>query len=139
MCWTNCKGRRRQDTRGGREGKEELIGGGFSDELTRTKTEQIEEEPQIQADSHPPDPSTRVAGNPKENRLQFLRRELALSTARRSADSSSTACSNCCLALVASGDGKGAGAGEENVDPPCVWWMLERRSNRERSRLAWSE
>jgi hypothetical protein len=29
--------------KGGREGKEELTGGGPSDELTRTKTEQIEE------------------------------------------------------------------------------------------------
>jgi hypothetical protein len=43
---------------------------------------------------------------------------------RRSADSPSTACSNCCLALVASGDGEGAGAGEENVDLPCVLCLV---------------
>jgi hypothetical protein len=30
--------------KGGREGKEELTGGGPPDELTRTKTEQMEEE-----------------------------------------------------------------------------------------------
>jgi hypothetical protein len=30
--------------KGGREGREELTGGESSDELTRTKTEQIEEE-----------------------------------------------------------------------------------------------
>jgi hypothetical protein len=31
-------------TQGGKEGREELTGGKSSDELTRTKTEQIEEE-----------------------------------------------------------------------------------------------
>jgi hypothetical protein len=44
MILDELQGKETARHKGGREGKEELAGGGISDEVTRTKTEQIEEE-----------------------------------------------------------------------------------------------
>jgi hypothetical protein len=44
MILHELQGKETARPKGGREGKKELTGGESSDELTRTKTEQIEEE-----------------------------------------------------------------------------------------------
>jgi hypothetical protein len=48
MILDELQGKETARHKGGKEGRKELIGGESSDELTRTKTEQIEEEEGIE-------------------------------------------------------------------------------------------